>query len=164
MVARIELLDSQHNRADFDCGDTALTEFLRRHAGQQHRRGIGKTYVALDQEGAVQGFVTVSAGSVVVGNFPANLKLPRYPVPILRVGRLAVDLRHRGTGIGLDLLSFALRLAMEVSAKIGLYAVVVEAKNDKAAEFYRRHGFCPTLDDANCLFLPLSWLAKYQGP
>ena len=161
---RIELLDSQHDRSNFDCGNHALNDFLQRHAGQQHRRGIGKTYVALEVLGAVQGFVTVSAGNVATAALPGSLKLPRYPVPILRIGRLAVDLRNRGTGIGHELLSFALHLAMEVSEKIGLYAVVVDAKDDKAAEFYRRHGFSASLDDQYCLFIPLVWLTKANHP
>lgn len=160
MPARIELLDGQHPRANFDCGVPALNEFLQRHAGQQQRRGIGKTWVAVDEGLAVLGFVTVSAGGVSTATLPSTLKLPRYPVPIMRIGRLAVDLRHRGQGIGMDLLSFALHLALDVSARIGLYAVVVDAKDDTAASFYRRHGFIPTLDDARCLFLPLSWLAQ----
>ena len=160
MAARIELLDGHHPRVDLDCGVPALNEFLQRHAGQQQRRGIGKTWVAVDDGLAVLGFVTVSAGGVSTATLPSDLKLPRYPVPIMRIGRLAVDLRHRGQGIGMDLLSFALHLALDVSARIGLYAVVVDAKDDTAAHFYRRHGFIPTLDDARCLFLPLSWLAQ----
>lgn len=159
MPARIELLDG-HDRADFDCGVPALNDFLQRQASQQHRRGIGKTYVALSDSGAVQGFNTVSAGSVATAALPGNLKLPRYPVPILRIGRLAVDLRHRGAGLGQELLSFALHLAMDVSAKIGLYAVVVDAKDDTASNFYRRHGFHASLDDPHCLFIPVTLLTK----
>lgn len=164
MSARIDLLDGQHQRTGFDCGVSALNDFLQKHAGQQHRRGIGKTYVAVDDGTKVLGFVTVSAGRVSTANLPPDLRLPRYPIPILRIGRLAVDLRHRGQGIGMDLLSFALHLAMDVSARIGLYAVVVDAKDDKAADFYRRHGFCASLDDAHCLYLPISWLTKHKHP
>ena len=79
---------------------------------------------------------------------------------MLRIGRLAVDQQAQGQGTGHRLLSFALQLALEFSASIGLYAVVVDAKNDKAARYYQRMGFVPTLDDPLCLYLPLSMLKK----
>lgn len=161
MALRIELLDGRHRRDGFDFGDAALNDFLRRLAGQQQRRGFGKTYVALaDDDVTVVGFVTVSVGQVATQKLPARLKLPRYPAPMFRIGRLGVDSREQGRGVGRDLLAFALHLALEFSARVGLYAVVVDAKDDKAAAFYRRLGFEPTLDDPLCLFLPLARLAK----
>jgi hypothetical protein len=91
---RIELLNAQHRRDDFDCSEVALNDFLRQQAGQQQRKGVGKTYVALAEDGvSVVGFVTVSAGQVAAEQLPPTLNLPRYPVPILRIGRLAVDVR-----------------------------------------------------------------------
>jgi predicted N-acetyltransferase YhbS len=119
MVA-IQLLGTQHSREGFDCGEAALNEFLLRQAGQQQRRGFGKTYVALAEDGVtVTGFVTVSAGQIATTSLPSQLKLPRYPAPMLRIGRLAVDVRHQGEGIGQDLLAFALRLAVEFSQRVG---------------------------------------------
>ena len=165
MLIRIELLTGRHRRSGFDCCEPLLNEYLATLAGQQQRRGFGKTYVALADDGiAVTGYVTVSAGQVATAQLPAHLKLPRYPAPILRVGRLAVDIRCQGQGIGQELLSFALHLVLEFSARVGLYAVVVDAKHEKAAEFYRRLDFEPALDDALCLFLPLSRLAKAKTP
>ena len=161
MVARIELLDGRHRREGFDCGNDALNDFLHRQAGQQQRRGFGKTYVALAANGTdVIGFVTVSVGQVAAQALPNQVKLPRYPVPMLRVGRLAVDRREQGRGIGQDLLAFALHLALEFAERVGLYAVVVDAKDARAAAYYLRLDFEPTLDDDLCLFLPLSKLAK----
>ncbi len=161
MLSRIELLDARHRRDGFDCGNDVLNDFLCHRAGQQQRRGFGKTYVAVEGEGAdVIGFVTVSVGQVEVEALPTRLKLPRHPAPMLRIGRLAVDKREQGKGIGQDLLVFALQLALEFSERIGLYAVVVDTKDARAAEFYRRLHFEPTLDDPLCLFLPLARLAK----
>jgi GNAT superfamily N-acetyltransferase len=161
MARRIELLDGQHRRDSFDCGDATLNDFLRRLAGQQQRRGFGKTYVALaDDNVTVVGFVTVSIGQVATQTLPSHLKLPRYPAPMFRIGRLGVDSREQGKGVGQDLLAFALHLALEFSSRVGLYAAVVDAKDDKAAAFYRRLGFEPTLDNPLCLFLPLTKLAK----
>lgn len=157
----IELLAAHHDRASFDCGEPALNQFLRQQAGQQQRKGLGKTYVALRGESpTVLGFVTVSAGQVAAAQLPPALKLPRYPVPILRIARLAVDARHQGQGIGQDLLAFALRLALAFSGQVGLYAVVVDAKREKAAAFYQKLGFVPTLDNPLCLYLPIATLRQ----
>jgi GNAT superfamily N-acetyltransferase len=165
MTIVIEQLNSQHRRDGFDCGDTSLNEFLCRQAGQQQRRGFGRTYVALaDHAMDVTGFVTVSAGQVATKALPPQLKLPRYPAPILRIGRLAVDARQQGKGIGKNLLAFALHLALEFSDRVGLYAVVVDAKDQQAAAFYRQLDFESTLDDPLCLFLPLSRLVKTRRP
>ncbi|MDP2760479.1 MAG: GNAT family N-acetyltransferase [Sideroxyarcus sp.] len=160
-MAVIQLLGKQHNRDGFDCGDAALNEFLQRQAGQQQRRGFGKTYVALAGDGAtVIGFVIVSAGQIATASLPAQSKLPRHPVPILRIGRLAVDVRHQGKGTGQDLLAFALRLAVEFSQRVGLYAVVVDAKHDKAKAFYTRLGFIACIDSPLSLYLPVVTLEQ----
>ncbi|WP_310450210.1 GNAT family N-acetyltransferase [Sulfuritalea sp.] len=165
MAPRIELLEARHGREDFDCGNAALNDFLLRRAGQQQRRGFGKTYVVLADNGVdIIGFVTVSVGQVEARALPSQLKLPRHPAPMLRIGRLAVDKRAQGKGIGRDLLAFALHLALEFAERVGLYAVVVDAKDAQAAEFYQRLHFEPTLDDTMCLFLPLSRLAKTKTP
>lgn len=164
MACRIVALEAHHRRDAFDCGDLALNSFFSRVAGQQQRKGFGRTYVALsDSDHVPVGFVTVSAGQVATHSLPAALHLPRYPVPILRIGRLAVDLRYQRLGIGRDLLAFALQLAVEFSARVGLYAVLVDAKDERAAEFYRRLSFIATLDNPLCLFLPLSVLNKTSG-
>jgi GNAT superfamily N-acetyltransferase len=161
VAIHIELLSSRHLRDPFDCGESALNDFLRRQAGQQQRRGFGKTYVATDgTDATVIGFITVSAGQVATERLPLALKLPRYPAPVLRIGRLAVDLRHQGQGIGRHLLAFALRLALDFSQQIGLYAVLVDAKHDKARAYYTTLGFRPVGDDPLCLFLPLATLAQ----
>ena len=164
MVA-IRLLNAEHRREGFDCGDAALNNFLLRQAGQQQRRGFGKTYVALAGDGVtVTGFVTVSAGQVATAVLPAQLKLPRYPAPMLRIGRLAVDVHHQGRGIGQNLLAFALHLAVEFSQRVGLYAVVVDAKHDKAKAFYAKLGFLACVDNPLCLYLPVATLEQSIAP
>jgi GNAT superfamily N-acetyltransferase len=160
-VVAIQLLGAEHRREGFDCGEAALNDFLLRQAGQQQRRGFGKTYVALAEDGVtVTGYVTVSAGQVATSSLPAHLKLPRYPAPMLRIGRLAVDVRRQGEGIGQDLLAFALRLAVEFSQRVGLYAVVVDAKHDKARAFYVKLGFIACEDNPLCLYLPIAVLEQ----
>ncbi len=125
-------------------GGAAATQELRR------------TYVALAEDGlSVVGFVTVSAGQVATADMPAGLKLPRYPVPVMRIGRLAVDSRHQGRGIGKELLRFAFDLAQEWSAHVGIYGVAVEAKQGTARDFYFRLGFLAGRDDLLDMILPL---------
>ena len=160
MVA-IQLLGAQHSREGFDCGEATLNEFLLRQAGQQQRRGFGKTYVALAEDGVtVTGFITVSAGQIATISLSAQSKLPRYPAPMLRIGRLAVDARLQNKGIGQDLLAFALRLAVEFSQRVGLYAVVVDAKHVKAKAFYVKLGFIACVDNPLCLYLPIATLEQ----
>jgi GNAT superfamily N-acetyltransferase len=161
MAIRIELLDGRHCRAGFECGDGPLNDFLIRLAGQQQRRGLSKTYVALADSGSeLAGFITLSVGQVATQALPPALKLPRYPIPVMRISRLAVAAHRQGQGIGQELLAFALRLTLGFSTQVGIYAVIVEAKHVKAADFYRRLGFQATLDDPLCLFIPLSQIAK----
>jgi GNAT superfamily N-acetyltransferase len=166
MALRIELLGDRHRRTDFNCGEPTLDAFLTNLAGQQQRRNFGRTYVALAEDGlTVIGFVTVSAGQVATANLPAGLKLPRYPVPVMRVGRLAVDSQHQGCGIGKELLRFALGLALDWTAHVGIYGVAVDAKGVAARDFYLRLGFLAGRDDPLNMILPLAILAHANpGP
>lgn len=156
---RVELLAGQAGRSSFACGVAALDDFLAHRAGQQQRKGFGKTYVAI-VDNAIAGFVTVSAGQVSTTGLSLEAKLPRHPVPILRIGRLAVDQRFQGQGIGSEFLAFALHLALEFSERVGIHAVVIDAKDNLTVAFYRRLGFRPTLDNPLCLYLPLAVLKQ----
>lgn len=161
MSARIVPLEATHRRDDFDCGDDALNDFLRRYARQQQDRDFSRSYVALaDDVLTVLAFVSVSAGQVGTTSFPAHLKLPRYPVPVLRIGRLAVDRRAQGKKLGRDLMRFALSLSLELAGRIGINAVVVDAKNEAAREFYKSLGFEPFGDAPLSLFLPIDTLRR----
>jgi len=161
MKLRIERLAAHHQREAFDCGNPALNEFLRKQASQQQRRSFGKTYVALAENGlSVIGFVTISAGQIATQSLPQPPSPPRSPAPILRIGRLAVDRQKQGDGVARNLLSFALKIALEFSETVGLHAVAVDAKDSHAATFYQQLGFSATLDNPLCLFLPISHLQQ----
>lgn len=164
VTARIVPLAAAHRRDDFDCGDEALNDFLRRYARQQQERDFSRTYVVLAEDGAtVAAFASVSAGQVGTASFPAGLKLPRYPVPVLRIGRLAVDRRAQGQRLGRALVRFALNLALELAGRVGIHAVVVDAKNAAAREFYERLGFVAFRDAPLSLFLPIATLRRAAG-
>jgi GNAT superfamily N-acetyltransferase len=147
----IEPLGRSHDRASFDCGEPALNDFLRALARQQQEKHVGRTFVAVPAPGArtVLGFYTISAGSIRFENLPRDLqrRLPRYPVPVARLGRLAVDRSMHGKGLGAALLRDALlRVARVAATELGILGVVVDAKNAEAKKFYERYGFVPLAD------------------
>jgi GNAT superfamily N-acetyltransferase len=156
MKFAIAELAAHHDRSDFDCGEPALNQFLQRLARQQSARDFSKTYVASQPHSAkILGFYAISSGAIDFANWPQALRLPRYPVPVARIGRLAVDRRLQGQVIGSVLLSHAVNLVLLLSERIGLYAVVVDAKNEAAAALYVRHGFDRFPDQPLVLFLTL---------
>jgi GNAT superfamily N-acetyltransferase len=138
----IRILRESDERAGFRSGDADLDRFLQKYAGQnQFRHHIGTTYVAVEA-GQILGYATVAPGHIEIDDLPAKLrrKLANYPLPILRLGRLAVDESFRGQGLGKELLRFVLQLAIRLAADYGCIGVVVDAKTD-AVEFYERLGF-----------------------
>lgn len=135
-------LAARHDLGDFDCGEPALNQFLQRLGRQQSVRDFSKTYVVCQPDlPQIFGVYAISSGSIDFAHWSPELRLPRYPVPVVRLGRLAVDKRAQGQGIGQVLLSHAVNLALMLSNHIGLYALVVDAKDEAAAAFYISHGF-----------------------
>ena len=135
-------LDPGDDRSGFRCGNIDLDRFFRRYAGQnQFHHHIGTTYVAVQSE-RITGFVTVSSGEIVAEKLSKTLRrrLPSYPLPILRIARLAVDERFQGHGIGRLLLRAMLTLALEMRDRAGCIGVVVDAKS-AAVAFYSVPGF-----------------------
>lgn len=160
----IEPLARRHSRRGFDCGVESLNVFLRSHAGQNARKDISRTYVATpeDSDEVVVGYYTISSGSVAFVNVPDDLakRLPSYPVPTALLGRLAVDVRFQGRGLGGVLLVDALKRIGGLAEQVGIHAVAVGALDDQAARFYKAHGFILLLDDAHHLFLPMATIRK----
>ncbi|MCF6209563.1 MAG: GNAT family N-acetyltransferase [Gammaproteobacteria bacterium] len=139
---RIRRLESNDDRSGFRSWNIDLDRFFQRYAGQnQFRRHIGTTYVATQTDG-ITGFVTVSSGEMMTEELPKPLRgrLPAYPLPILRIARLAVDERFQGHGIGRLLLRAMLELALEMRDRVGCTGVVVDAKPG-AIDFYSELGF-----------------------
>lgn len=157
-------LASHHNRAAFDCGKEELNEFLRFRASQYTRQDVGRTYVAVatDEDLHILGYYTVAVSSVPFENIPSNL--PRHPVPVLHLGRLATDVSAQGQGVGKTLLFHALRLATQMSDMAGIYAVEVVALDDEAQGFYEKYDFSalPSTPPGERvhLYLPLKKIRK----
>jgi ribosomal protein S18 acetylase RimI-like enzyme len=160
---KISRLGEDHVREAFDSGVAPLDEFLRRYARQNDERGISRTCVATRAGGReVLGHVTLRVGHVVCEQLPPTERdrLPRYPVPVLHVARLAVDRRVRGQGLGEDLLLFALRKAVDATEAVGIRGVEVIAKDQAARGFYLRYGFRPLVDDRFHLYISLKTVRR----
>lgn len=154
MKMMITGLDATHNRTDFDCGEPALNLFLQKFARQQAKRDFNRTYVACAVgENRIRGYYSISSASIDFLHWPAGLQLPRYPVPVVRIGRLAVDQREQGTGLGSALLRHALELTLSLAQQIGIHSIVVDAKNEAAVAFYARFGFQRFPEQPLSLFL-----------
>ena len=157
---RIEALDKQHDRSGFTCGSEPLDTYLRTKAGQDTRKRVAATFVLCEgTSNTVIGFYTLSAISVDIGSWPEDVakKLPRYPVvPATLLGRLAIDRQLQGRGAGEHLLMDALHRSWQASRQVASVAVVVDAKDSRAVEFYTRYDFTPFVDAPIRLFLPMS--------
>ena len=154
----VEPLGAHHDRASFSCGEPSLDRYIRRQARQDARRRVARVFVASGEPpGRVAGYYTLSAASFEKDDLPAEVarRLPHYPVPAAVIGRLAVDLRSQGSGLGEVLLLDAIRRVVRAGDTIGVYAVVVDALHDRAGAFYERYGFLPFPSRPLRLYLPL---------
>ena len=163
---RVEPHGAGHRRAEFRSGSEPLDRYLHQQAWQDTRRKVAAVFVLHDAETVlIAGYYTLSATSVAPTDLPAALvrKLPRYAMlPAVLLGRLAVDARFQGQGLGAVLLFDALRRAHRHSDEIAAMAVVVDAIDDAARTFYERYGFERFADDPDRLFLPMATIAKLR--
>jgi predicted GNAT family N-acyltransferase len=159
----IERLTRRHDRSRFSCGDPALDSYLKKYARQNERLNVSRHYVAVEPDSTlVLGYYTLSAGSVAWNILPeaSSKKLPKYPVPVAHLGRLAVDQSVRGRGQGEVLLLNAFARDMPVSDQIGIQAVELVAATERAKQFYARYGFLPLADNERHLYVSLATLRK----
>jgi GNAT superfamily N-acetyltransferase len=152
-------IDLGHNRAAFDCSVPALNEFLHKYAQQQSKKGVSTVYLLIDRREpkAILGFYSLSAAQVEAARLSsaAQKKLPRYPIPCFRMGRLACSAKHQGKGLGGILLGLAVERCMQARQQVAAYALLVDAKDEQAAEFYEHYGFTALQDMPLSLYLPL---------
>lgn len=150
---------TRHDRAGFHCGVPALDAYLHKFALQQGAKGLNASFVLIDdaQPRNILGYYTLSAAQIGAAQLSEaeRKKLPRYPVPCFRLGRLARSLKSRGTGIGAMLLGLAVDRCLKARLHVGAYALLVDAKDDQAQAFYQRYGFIACADSPLTLYLPL---------
>jgi GNAT superfamily N-acetyltransferase len=149
-----------HNRSGFDCGDADLNTYLQRYARQNHESGGAKCFVAvpIDAPTRILGFYTLSPASLDYARTPAVAKkgLARYDVPVFMLGRLAVDQHEQGRGLGSALLLRAAERCIRVAQHVGGVALLIDAKNDRAASWYESYGALRLADAPLSLVLPLA--------
>ena len=159
---RLEPLGQEHDRAAFSCGQESLDRYFHRQVRQDVRRKVATCFVAVEAgSGKVAAYYTLAAAGIPLTDLPkeAAKKLPRYPsIPAVRIGRLAVDSRYQGRGLGGALLADALVRVMASPA--AAYALLVDAKDETAVEFYHHFGFIPLTSQPRTLFLPVSTAAQ----
>jgi ribosomal protein S18 acetylase RimI-like enzyme len=159
---RIVPLGAEHDRDSFDCAEEALNRYLKTQATQDIRRRIANCFVASESDGPqIAGYYTIAAASISLIELPPEVraKLPRYPtIPAVRIGRLAVDTKFRGRGLGGALLADAVGRVVQIPPAV--FAIVVDAKNDEAAAFYQHYLFRPLASGPAALFLPVATAQK----
>lgn len=155
---QIRLLDANVDVAAFRCGHSSLDEYIRRYASQDVRRNVARVFVATPENDfrRLAGFFTLSAGSVSCSSLPSSMarKLPRYPVPVALIGRLAVDVEFQGKGLGSILLADACQKVAQASEVLAMAGIIVDAKDEAAATFYQHFGFSPLPGQLDRLMLP----------
>jgi GNAT superfamily N-acetyltransferase len=150
----VEKLHRTHNVEPFSCGQAELDRFLIRHALQAQQSNSSQTYVALSNHEII-GYYTIVAGEVAHAQAPERVikGMPRHPIPLLVLARLAVLSSAQGRGVGSGLLLDALGRTLQVADMIGVRALAVHAKDEQAVAFYRHFGFTPSPTDARHLFM-----------
>jgi predicted N-acetyltransferase YhbS len=151
-------LDKNHDRDSFDCGVEALNEYLRKYALQNQKRDAARTYVVTVGDDRIVGYYTLVFGSVSHEEATAEVSagLGKYPIPVILLARLAIDIGEKGKGLGKALVRDALLRSMRASEIAGLRAVLVHAKDKPARNFYRKLGFVSATHNDFHLFMKMS--------
>ena len=157
---REEPIAKRHDRESFDCGAPALNEFLQRHARQSHDRGAAKTFRAISKSDSktVLGFYSLCPASLEYSRAPEIVRkgLARHDLPVFRLARLAVNRPFQGQGLGGQLLLAAGRRCLLAATEVGGVALLIDAKNERAAKWYASNGAVPLADAPMSLLLPLA--------
>ena len=160
---KIEPLGKKHDRAAFFCGKDSLDQYLKNQAGQAVGKNLTAVFVLTPDGKKIAGYYTLSSYAVKLDEIPEDIakKLTRMKeIPATLLGRLARSVEFRGQGIGEILLVDALKKAFQNSTHVASWAVIVDAKDEEAAEFYKRYGFISFPSRANRLFLPMTSIQK----
>lgn len=162
---RIEPIHKLHHRGRFDCGNESINRYLKKYARQNDEKNIAKTFVAIDNDNHVTGFYCLSAASIEFSQLPpgSDKHIPRYPVPVARIGQLGVDKSFHGSGLGSRLLVNALYRIAAISKELAVRAVIVDAINNEVRDFYLHFGFISLPNHKTTLFLPIETILELFG-
>ena len=158
-----KLLEKKYDKKSFDCGYSLLNDYLKTQARQDVDRDLSACFVLVDDADIISGYYTLSANSVKRDDLPDNLlkKLPRsyQDLPVVLLGRLAIDKKSQGKGYGSSLLIDALKRCYEISKSLGTIAIIVDPIDEKAQNFYERYGFI-ILPTSKKMFLPMKTIKE----
>lgn len=159
MLVVEQLKPKRHDRGGFECGEPILGAYLSQHAAQHHRDGISTTHVLVDavDPARILGYYSLSAAQLLLTDLQEadRKRLPAYPVPAIRMGRLAVSSSEQGKGHGDFLLAHAVARCLGLREQLGIRVLLVDALHEKAARFYRAYGFREAMASSHTLYLPL---------
>ncbi len=161
-MRQVVTLSRHHDRAGFDCGVPELNIFLKSTARQHGEKGISRTFVLTEQKNpsTILGFFTLTLCEVNSGHLPARYakKYPQHKLPAVRLARLAVSKNHQKNGYGGLLIAEAIHRTLFIADQAGLIGLFVDAKDERAYQFYEKYGFVSLPENANRLFLPVETL------
>src|SRR5438552_1638125 len=154
-------LERSHDRSQFDCGIEPLNVYLKQYALQNQKKGIVRNYVTC-RGTRIVGYYSLAYGSAAQADAPPSLTkgIGKYPIPVMILARLAIDLREKGRALGQALLKDAVLRTLQAADIAGLKAIFVQAKSSEARQFYEKHGFIPSANDPLRLFFPLDAFRK----
>lgn len=159
MLVVEQLKPKRHDRDGFACGEPTLDAYLCQQAAQHHRDGISTTHVLVDDSkpASILGYYSLSAAQLLLTDLQETdrKRLPAYPVPAIRMGRLAVAVSEQGKGHGDYLLAHAVARSLGLREQLGVCVLLVDTLHEKAARFYRAYGFREATTNSHTLYLPL---------
>jgi hypothetical protein len=156
---QISYLSPEFDSGDFSCGITQLDSYIKKFALKNQRANIGTTRVLhVKDQCKILGYYTICASKVEQVDIPSIYlqTLPKYPIPCILIGKLALDKSLQKLGLGGYLLFDALQRAILVSKTLGCFAVIVDTYDPGVIPFYTKYGFIPLIDKPASLFLPIS--------
>lgn len=159
-----EVTNLNLNRSLFDCGISELNDYLQRYARQNHKKGIAKTWVMVNSnnEQVPVGYYSISMAELQQESLSDEQKkgFPRYPLPVIRICKLAVDKQLQGQRLGELLLVDIFKKGIRISQDIGVVGFLVDAINERAKQFYLKYGFSPLVNSPLSLFLPMTRISQ----
>ncbi len=161
-MLKIEPLSRAHDRTAFDCGVAELNAFLKATARQHGEKGLSRTFALIDSDKptVILGFFTLTLCEIIAEHLPSSYLAiyPKHSLPAVRLARLAVSLRHQGKGYGALLVAEAVHRTILIADHAGSIGLFVDAKDNRAREFYKHYGFISLPGQNKTLFLPLKTL------
>ena len=157
MGTRLEFsqLTDKHDLTEFDCREQALNSWLRKRALKNSTRGFSKVYI-LSEQSKVLAYYSISAGAIERKKAPSSLsRNAPNPIPVIILGRLAVDISQQSRGLGAAMLKDCAIRVTRLAQEVGIKAILVHALNGQAVQFYEKYGFKTSRFDENVLLLPV---------